>query len=225
MSCTSTRDNQAFSARRIRSRRKKFAHPLELHVPKSSFSAEGASRALRAESPPGLMNLPPKGGSTLLLQEDDMRTIDFSPLYRSAVGFDRMAGLLDAAARTSDPNGWPPYNIEQSGENAYRVEIAVAGFTSDDLAIELKEGQLIVTGEKTARPESQNEKTYLHRGLAQRAFELRFQLADHVLVRDARLELGLLTISLERELPEALKPRRIEISTAPLSRVQDQRAA
>ena len=154
-----------------------------------------------------------------------MRTIDFSPLYRSAVGFDRMAGLLDAAARTPDLNGWPPYNIEQSDENTYQMDIAVAGFTPEDLTIKMKEGQLILKGEKKAGSDGEERKAYLHCGLAQRAFDLRFQLADHVLVREARLEHGLLTIRLERELPEALKPRRIAISTTSQPQIQDRRTA
>ncbi|MFN3352638.1 MAG: Hsp20 family protein [Brevundimonas sp.] len=140
-----------------------------------------------------------------------MRTIDFSPLYRSAVGFDRLATLLESAARTSESGGWPPYNIETTGENAYRVEIAVAGFTPDELNVEVKENLLTVTGRKTANDDSQ--RNYLHRGLAERDFERRFQLADYVIVTSAKLENGLLSIELKRELPEALKPRRIEITT------------
>ncbi|MFC0633882.1 Hsp20 family protein [Brevundimonas balnearis] len=140
-----------------------------------------------------------------------MRTIDFSPLYRSAVGFDRLATLLESAARTSESGGWPPYNIETTGENAYRVEIAVAGFTPDELNVEVKENLLTVTGRKTANDDAQ--RNYLHRGLAERDFERRFQLADYVVVTSAKLENGLLSIELKRELPEALKPRRIEIAT------------
>ena len=140
-----------------------------------------------------------------------MRTYDFTPLYRSAVGFDRLAGLLESAARTSQENGWPPYNIETTGENAYRIEIAVAGFTPDELTIEAKENQLTVTGRKAANDETAIERTYLHRGLAERDFERRFQLADYVVVKNAELADGLLSIELARELPEALKPRRIEI--------------
>jgi molecular chaperone IbpA len=140
-----------------------------------------------------------------------MRTYDFSPLYRSAVGFDRLATLLESAARTSQENGWPPYNIETTAENAYRIEIAVAGFTPDELTIEVKENLLTVTGRKTANDDAQ--KTYLHRGLAERDFERRFQLADYVIVTDAQLVNGLLSIDLKRELPEALKPRRIEIGS------------
>jgi molecular chaperone IbpA len=140
-----------------------------------------------------------------------MRTYDFSPLYRSAVGFDRLAGLLESAARTSSESGYPPYNIETTGENAYRIEIAVAGFTPDELNIEVKENLLTVTGRKTANDDTSTQKTYLHRGLAERDFERRFQLADYVIVTDANLVNGLLSVELKRELPEALKPRRVEI--------------
>ena len=139
-----------------------------------------------------------------------MRTYDFTPLYRSAVGFDRLANLLESAARTSSEGGYPPYNIETTGENAYRIEIAVAGFTPDELNIEVKENLLTVTGRKTANDDA-TQKTYLHRGLAERDFERRFQLADYVVVTEANLVNGLLSIALKRELPEALKPRRIEI--------------
>ena len=142
-----------------------------------------------------------------------MRTYDFSPLYRSAVGFDRLARQLESAARSSQENGWPPYNIETTGENAYRIEIAVAGFSPDELNIEAKENLLTVTGKKAANDDAAVQKTYLHRGLAERDFERRFQLADYVVVKGADLSNGLLTIDLQRELPEALKPRRIEIAT------------
>ncbi|MFN4040784.1 MAG: Hsp20 family protein [Brevundimonas sp.] len=143
-----------------------------------------------------------------------MRTYDFSPLYRSAVGFDRLANLLESASRSSQENGWPPYNIETTGENAYRIEIAVAGFSPDELNIEVKENLLTVTGRKTANDDAA-QKTYLHRGLAERDFERRFQLADYVVVTAADLVNGLLAIELKRELPEALKPRRIDIGTGP----------
>ena len=138
-----------------------------------------------------------------------MRTIDFSPLYRSVVGFDRLADLLDTAAADSAA-GYPPYNIERTDENAYRIEIAVAGFRPDELDIQVKENLLTVTGRKAANDEPRR---FLHRGLAERNFERRFQLADYVVVTDANLADGLLSISLRRELPEALKPRRVEIST------------
>jgi molecular chaperone IbpA len=139
-----------------------------------------------------------------------MRTIDFSPLYRSAVGFDRLASLLDAAAASDSASGYPPYNIERTDENTYRIEIAVAGFKPDELTVEAKENVLTVQGRKTANDETRR---YLHRGLAERNFERRFQLADYVVVTDAALTDGLLAISLKRELPEQLKPRRIEIKS------------
>ncbi len=138
-----------------------------------------------------------------------MRTIDLSPLYRSVVGFDRLADLLDAAGAEA-ATGYPPYNIERTGENAYRIEIAVAGFRQEDLTLEVKENLLTVQGRKAANDDA---KQYLHRGLAERNFERRFQLADYVVVADAQLENGLLAIALKRELPEALKPRRIDITT------------
>jgi molecular chaperone IbpA len=134
-----------------------------------------------------------------------MRTIDFSPLYRSVVGFDRLAALLETA--TADAaGGYPPYNIERTDENAYRIDIAVAGFR------EVKENLLTVTGRKAANDEPRR---YLHRGLAERNFERRFQLADYVVVSQANLADGLLSIALKRELPEALKPRRVDIATSP----------
>ena len=143
-----------------------------------------------------------------------MRTIDFSPLYRSVVGFDRLATLLDSAAAQESQAGYPPYNIERVGDDAYRVEIAVAGFRPEELTIEVKENLLTVTGRKAANDEARK---FLHRGLAERNFERRFQLADYVVVTDAQLADGLLSISLERQLPEALKPRTIKISTTPAS--------
>jgi molecular chaperone IbpA len=145
----------------------------------------------------------------------NMRTIDLTPLYRSVVGFDRLADLLDSASSEA-ASGYPPYNIERTGENTYRIEIAVAGFKTEDLALEVKENLLTVQGRKTGTDEA---KRYLHRGLAERSFERRFQLADFVVVQDAQLANGLLSVSLKRELPEALKPRRIEIGTpAPSAR-------
>jgi len=138
-------------------------------------------------------------------------TFDFSPLYRSVVGFDRLANLLEAAAKTDGTAGYPPYNIETVGDNAYRIEIAVAGFKPEELSVDVKENVLTVAGRKTANDDG---KHYLHRGLAERNFERRFQLADYVLVTDAQLSDGLLAISLKRELPEQLKPRRIEIKAA-----------
>ena len=135
--------------------------------------------------------------------------IDYSPLYRSAVGFDRLFNLLDAAASQDSASGYPPYNIERTDENAYRVEIAVAGFRPEELNIEVKENLLTVQGRKAA---NDDQRQFLHRGLAERNFERRFQLADYVIVDDAKLGDGLLSISLKRELPEALKPRTIAIN-------------
>lgn len=142
-----------------------------------------------------------------------MRTFDLSPLYRSTVGFDRMAGLMDQllAADTAQPS-YPPYNIEKTGEDAYRISIAVAGFGEADLTIEVKEGQLTVTAKKA--PTEGDKPVYLHRGIAERGFERRFQLADHVRVAGADLANGLLHIDLVREIPEALKPRTIAIRSS-----------
>ncbi|MBK1646648.1 heat-shock protein [Thiocapsa imhoffii] len=138
-----------------------------------------------------------------------MTNIDFSPLLRSMIGFDRMSNALESAYR-SDTGGYPPYNIEISGENDYRITMAVAGFTDRDLALEVKENILTVTG---TRPDEEEKEpaTYLYRGIANRNFERKFQLADYVRVRDARLENGLLHIDLRREIPEAMKPRKIAI--------------
>lgn len=138
-----------------------------------------------------------------------MRGFDFAPLYRATVGFDRIADLMDRAlsADVTQPS-YPPYNIEKTAEDAYRISIAVAGFTPDELAVEVKEGALHVAARKA--PEAA-EKTFLHRGIATRAFERRFALADHVRVTGASHEHGMLHIDLVRETPEALKPRRIEI--------------
>ena len=139
-----------------------------------------------------------------------MRTIDYTPLYRSAVGFDRLFALLDAAATQEGSTGYPPYNIERTGENAYRVEIAVAGFKPEELHVEVKEGVLTVQGRKAAN-EGDEQRRFLHRGLAERNFERRFQLADHVFVENADLDAGLLIIALKREVPEQLKARTIPI--------------
>ncbi len=141
-----------------------------------------------------------------------MRNIDLTPLYRSTVGFDHLAGLLDTVMShdVSTPT-YPPYNIEKTGEDAYRITLAVAGFAEDELSIEAKEGVLTVSGRKE-QPEEGN-RSYLHRGIAERAFERRFQLADHVRPTGASVENGLLHVELVREVPEALKPRRIEIAS------------
>ncbi len=143
-----------------------------------------------------------------------MRTIDFSPLYRSAVGFDRLAAQLNSAAADAS-QGYPPYNIERTDDQAYRIDIAVAGFKPEELSIEVRENLLTVAGRKAANDE---QRRYLHRGLAERDFERKFQLADHVVVKDANLADGLLSVELLREVPEALKPRQVPIklgATAP----------
>lgn len=139
-------------------------------------------------------------------------TVDLSPLYRTAIGFDRLAGMLENANRLESA-GYPPYNIEVTGEDEYQITMAVAGFTDDELSIESKQNELTVSGEKAG---SEDDRQFLHRGIATRSFERKFQLADHVFVKGARLEHGLLHIELYRELPEALKPRSISIETGNL---------
>lgn len=139
-----------------------------------------------------------------------MRSYDLAPLTRSAVGFDRLFQMLETASKT-EGQGYPPYNIESLAENQYRIELAVAGFKPEELNIEAKENVLIVTGRKAANDEA-GDRRFLHRGLAERDFERRFQLADYVIVTEAALANGLLSIGLERQLPEALKPRTIPIA-------------
>lgn len=139
-----------------------------------------------------------------------MQTLDLSPIYRTMVGFDRVANMLDAASRLDGSQGYPPYNIEKTGDNDFRIELAVAGFSEDTLDIETKEGVLTVTG-KTPGSDDSEKREFLHRGIAERSFIRRFQLADHVVVRSAELENGLLRIDLQRQLPEAMKPRKISI--------------
>lgn len=138
-----------------------------------------------------------------------MRNFDLSPLYRSAIGFDRLASMLDAANRGNEQQpGYPPYNIELRGENEYRITMAVAGFNRDELALETENGNLTITGRKEPDRE---EHQYLYQGIAARNFERRFQLADHVRVVKASMENGLLHVDLVREIPEAMKSRRIQI--------------
>ena len=139
-----------------------------------------------------------------------MANNELNPLYRTLVGFDRIASLMDQAARLDAAPGYPPFNVEQIGEDNFRIELAVAGFGEDDLSIEFKQNSLLVTGQR--KPTEQ--RNFLHRGIAERSFERRFGLADHVRVAGAKLENGLLTIDLVRELPELLKPRKIEIGSA-----------
>ncbi|UJQ36983.1 Hsp20 family protein [Aeromonas caviae] len=136
-----------------------------------------------------------------------MRSIDFSPLYRSAIGFDRLATLIESAASNGNA-GYPPYNIEQLGDSDYRISMAVAGFTQKELELSFQENLLTVKGSKQA----DTERNYLYQGIAERGFERRFQLADYVRVKGADLKNGLLHIDLVREVPEAMKPRKIEIN-------------
>jgi molecular chaperone IbpA len=152
-----------------------------------------------------------------------MDSFDFSPLFRSTIGFDRLTRLADAATRLDGgASAYPPYNIESTGENAYRLTMAVAGFAADDLDITVKENALLITAKSKKDEEA---KEYLYRGIARRAFERHFQLADHIKVVGASLDNGLLHVDLARELPEAMKPRKIAIGTASTPKVIDQKAA
>ncbi|AXT27604.1 heat-shock protein [Ruegeria sp. AD91A] len=141
-----------------------------------------------------------------------MRTFDFAPLHRATIGFDQIADMMDRVLTNDGAQpSYPPYNIEKTDVDTYRISVAVAGFSENDLAVEVKENSLVVAGKKAAEDK---ERTYLHRGIATRAFERRFALADHVRVTGASHENGMLNIELKREVPEALKPRRIEITSA-----------
>ena len=153
-----------------------------------------------------------------------MRTFDLTPLYRSTVGFDRLFSLLDQATGVESAPSYPPYNIERTGENAYRITVAVAGFAEPELSIEVKENTLTIRGEKQVK---QNEKSgeVLYQGIAARAFERRFQLADHVEVKGAALENGLLHVDLAREIPEAMKPRSVPIGNGPAKVIDAKKAA
>ena len=143
-----------------------------------------------------------------------MRTYDFAPLYRATVGFDRIADLMDRVLSTdTTAPSYPPYNIEKTGEDGWRISVAVAGFAPDDLTVEVRENALLISGKKAS--ETEDGSTYLHRGIATRAFERRFTLADHVRVTGASHTDGMLHVELVKEVPEALKPRRIAIATAP----------
>ena len=142
-----------------------------------------------------------------------MRTYDVSPLYRSSVGFDRLLDLLTQAERVEPSTSWPPYNIERAGGDQYRITMAVAGFTPDEIELTQHDTSLLVTGQRKGQD---GERQYLHRGIAARTFRQSFNLAEHVKVTGASLENGLLTVELKREVPEALKPRRIAIDGAGL---------
>jgi molecular chaperone IbpA len=148
-----------------------------------------------------------------------MRHTDFTPFYRSAIGFDRLFQMLDQASGFDSEGSYPPYNIERTGENSYRITLAVAGFNTDELKVEVKEQTLTISGDKKAEAQ---ERTYLHRGIAARSFERRFQLADHVDVTGADIQNGLLHVDLVRNVPERMKPRTISIATgsAPAKRIE-----
>lgn len=152
-----------------------------------------------------------------------MRTFDLTPLFRSTVGFDRLTDMLDSAAQFDAGVTYPPYNIERTDENHYRISLAVAGFAEKDLSLEVKEGVLTVSGKREAEKDGK-ERHYLHQGIAGRNFERRFQLAENVEVRGAGLANGLLHVDLERLIPEEKKPRRIVIGTQPDARVVEHKA-
>jgi molecular chaperone IbpA len=153
-----------------------------------------------------------------------MRTFDLAPLYRSTVGFDRLFSLLDQATGFESAPSYPPYNIERTGENAYRITVAVAGFAEPELSLEVKENTLSIRGEKQAKETEKNGEV-LYQGIAARAFERRFQLADHVTVKGAALENGLLHVDLVREIPEAMKPRSIPIGNGSAKVIDAKKAA
>ena len=140
-----------------------------------------------------------------------MRELDFSPLFRTGVGFDRMAQLLDAMA-SENASGYPPYNIEKLDDNSYRITMAVAGFSETELTVEVRDNQLRVSGLQSGDENAESNRVFLHRGIAERGFERRFSLAEHIRVDGANLEKGLLHIALKREVPDALKPRTISIA-------------
>jgi molecular chaperone IbpA len=175
------------------------AHPFLLHgrVAVADRDSSGPHNLSMVE---GCQNL-------LIFRSLFMRNFDLTPLYRSAIGFDRLFSLLESNQNQAN-GGYPPYNVELVDENHYRITIAVAGFAQSELDITSHDNVLIIRG---AHPEEQPERKYLYQGIAERNFERKFQLADHIVVRDARLELGLLSIDLERIVPEEAKPRRIEI--------------
>jgi len=156
-----------------------------------------------------------------------MRAVDFTPVFRSTVGFDRMARLLDHAMRATEAANtpaFPPYNIEKLSDDDYRITMAVAGFGEGDLDITVENGQLVIAG-RIGKSEEE-DRNYLHRGIATRSFERRFDLADHIRVKDASIDKGLLHVSLVREIPEAMKPRKIEVSAvAGTKAIEDRQAA
>ena len=158
------------------------------------------------------MAIVPKTRKRCFKEDKSMRNFDYSPLYRSTVGFDRFFSLLDNVSNPETVSSYPPYNIERTGEDSYRISMAVAGFSEGDISIEAKQNSLSITADRNEEENSENE--ILFRGIAARSFERRFQLADHVEVKNASLENGLLHIDLVREIPEEMKPRKISIGNA-----------
>jgi molecular chaperone IbpA len=154
-----------------------------------------------------------------------MRTFDFTPLFRSTVGFDRLFDRLDSVAQYDTNQSYPPYNIERSDETHYRISLAVAGFAEKDLTVEVRDGVLTVQGKRNEETERTEATGYLYQGIAGRAFERRFQLAEHVEVKGAKLENGLLHVDLERIVPEERKPRRIAINGVELKTIEGQAKA
>jgi molecular chaperone IbpA len=154
-----------------------------------------------------------------------MRTLDFTPLFRSTVGFDRLFDMLDSVAQYDTNQSYPPYNIERSDETHYRISVAVAGFGDKDLTVEVRDGVLTVQGKRADDNARNDNSGYLYQGIAGRAFERRFQLAEHVEVKGAKLENGLLHVDLERIVPEERKPRRIPINGVELKTIEGQAKA
>lgn len=154
-----------------------------------------------------------------------MRTFDLTPLLRSSIGFENLSRLVDYAARGDESGGYPPYNIEKTGENAYRIAMAVAGFSQDELDLTVQENTLTVTGQAGDADSKGNGREFLYRGIAKRAFERRFQLADVIKVTGASYENGLLNIDLVREIPEEKKPRKVAINVKDTAVIEGQREA
>src|SRR3954464_15905482 len=154
-----------------------------------------------------------------------MRSFDLTPLFRSTVGFDRLADMLDSVSQFDNGVSYPPYNIERVDEHHYRISLAVAGFADKDLNVEVKEGVLTVQGKREGEKETVHDKHYLYQGIAGRSFERRFQLAENVEVKGAQLENGLLHVDLERRVPEEKKPRRISIDSNEGQMIENKKAA
>jgi molecular chaperone IbpA len=188
---------------------------LENAFDRSYFRISGRSMEVREASLKRLSTI------SLIYEDITMRTYDFSPLYRSAIGFDRLAQLFDQAQRSDIPS-YPPYNIELVAEDRYRITMAVAGFDRSELDIETERDTLTIVGRKQ---KDENQRTFLHRGIAARDFEQRFQLADHVKVVSAQLDNGLLNIELAREVPEAMKPRKVQIGGDTVQVLEQRQAA